>query len=119
MCVVSRYSYDFVGETVVVNILNGGKSVSCSHYVLEALAAGDGASTVPHSDAAAQDALYSLLLISPTLLYSCFYSTWFEKCFHCSFVSMDTHNILYDVTSLALLCLFWTRAKAGTKNWPR
>ena len=32
---------------------------SCPHYTLEAPVAGDSASTIPYSDAAAQDALYN------------------------------------------------------------
>lgn len=57
-----------MGETTGVNVLNGGKRgpddlFSCPHYTLEALAAGDGASTVPYSDAAAQDALYNSSVI--------------------------------------------------------
>ena len=53
-----------MGETTVVNVLNIGKwdpndIFSCLHYMLDGLAAGDGASTVPYSDAAAQDALYN------------------------------------------------------------
>ncbi len=45
-----------------VNVLEGGESdtnniLSCSHYALEGLAAGRIAGTIPHSDAACQDAL--------------------------------------------------------------
>ena len=48
----------FSGETTGVNVLNY-YIFSCSHCTLEALLAGDVASTLPYSDAAAQDALYN------------------------------------------------------------
>ena len=59
-----------MGETTGVNVLNGRKRghddlFRCPHYTLEALAAGDGASTVPYSDAAAQDAFYNSSVKGP------------------------------------------------------
>ncbi len=52
----------FAGETGAVDVLEGGERdtndlLSCSHYPLKGLAAGRVAGTVPHSDAASQDAL--------------------------------------------------------------
>ncbi len=51
----------FAGETVAVDVLEGGGDtynlLSCSHYPLKGLAAGRVAGAVPHSDAAGQDAL--------------------------------------------------------------
>ncbi len=52
----------FAGETGAVDVLEGGERdtndlLSCSHYPLKGLAAGRVAGTIPHSDAASQDAL--------------------------------------------------------------
>ncbi len=52
----------FAGETGAVDVLEGGERdtndlLSCSHYPLKGLAAGRVAGTIPHRDAASQDAL--------------------------------------------------------------
>ncbi len=52
----------FAGETGAVDVLEGGERdtndlLSCSHYPLKGLAAGRVAGTIPHSDAASQNAL--------------------------------------------------------------
>ncbi len=51
-----------MGETGAVDVLEGGETdtndlLSCSHYPLKGLAAGCVAGTIPHSDAARQNAL--------------------------------------------------------------
>ncbi len=53
----------FAGETGAVYILEGGERdtnylLSCSHFSLKCLATGRVSSTIPHSDAASQNALY-------------------------------------------------------------
>ncbi len=52
----------FAGETGAVDVLEGGERdthilLTCSRYPLKGLAAGRVASTLPHSDAASQNAL--------------------------------------------------------------
>lgn len=56
----------FAGEMGAVNVLKEGERgstdlLSCPHYAMEGLAAGCGVGSVPHSDAAGQDALYGSL----------------------------------------------------------
>ena len=62
MCGITCNAEGFTGETGSINVLEGGEGdtndlLSCSHYALKGLPAGRVAGTIPHSDAAHQNAL--------------------------------------------------------------